>query len=240
MPLGRLPSLGCAVLIAALGQTSLPAHAQSLVDVARLVRDIRERHGPPTKVYTNEDLPDTGRITGPTRSWASRSRSLREAACERERARIALRCERPVTQPAPVPVKTVPVDPAPTPATSGIPLSLVYSFVASPHSQRPRPSTTASKSPRRHQRGSRARDRRSRLQTTGRRTTSGKRIEPSTRRPAARNGYEQSSRPFPYIAPGLPAPGVDLTGTGGRASGATGTLWAPTRFEGLKARVPTP
>ena len=156
MPLGRLPSLGCAVLIAALGQTSLPAHAQSLVDVARLVRDIRERHGPPTKVYTNEDLPDTGRITGPTRSWASRSRSLREAACERERARIALRCERPVTQPAPVPVKTVPVDPAPTPATSGIPLSLVYSFVASPHSQRPRPSTTASKSPRRHQRGSRA------------------------------------------------------------------------------------
>lgn len=225
----RLPWLGCVVLVVAFSHTGRPAHAQSLVDAARLAREIREALGPPTKVYTNQDLPAARRITEPTLAWVSRYRSLLEAALERERALLALRRDRPLTLPVPVPVpvQTVPQDPAPTPPTFGIPLYPLYLgypvFVSSPRSPRPRHSTTVSASPRRHRRGSRARDRRSRVQTARRRPTSGRRVAPSTRRPAAGNGYEQSRRSFPHIAPGLTIPGAGRHGSGGRASGATRT-----------------
>ncbi len=229
MALRRLPWLGCVVLVVAFSHTGRPAHAQSLVDAARLAREIREALGPPTKVYTNQDLPAARRITEPTLAWVSRYRSLLEAALERERALLALRRERPLTLPVPVPVpvQTVPQDPAPTPPTFGIPLYPLYLgypvFVSSPLSPRPRHSTTVSASPRRHRRGSRARDRRSRVQTARRRPTSGRRVAPFTRRPAAGNGYEQSRRSFPHIAPGLTIPGAGRHGSGGRASGATRT-----------------
>ena len=238
MALRRLPWLGCVVLVVAFSHTGRPAHAQSLVDAARLAREIREALGPPTKVYTNQDLPAARRITEPTLAWVSRyhslleaalerERALLEAALERERALLELRRDRPLTLPVPVPVQTVPQDPAPTPPTFGIPLYPLYLgypvFVSSPLSPRPRHSTTVSASPRRHRRGSRARDRRSRVQTARRRPTSGRRVAPFTRRPAAGNGYEQSRRSFPHIAPGLTIPGAGRHGSGGRASGATRT-----------------
>ena len=128
MALRRLRRLGCAVLIVAFSHTSLPAHAQSLVDAARLAREIRERHGPPTKVYTNDDLPDNSEVVArrePTPAGESRYRSLLEKALERERVLLELLRTRPVTRPAPAP------------ATPGIPLYLVYSgypvIVAPPH-----------------------------------------------------------------------------------------------------------
>ena len=223
--------LACVVLVVAFSHTDRPAHAQSLVDAARLARERREELGPPTKVYTTEDLPDVRRITEPTLAWVSRYRFLLEAALERERARLELLRERSVMLPAPVPmkpVKMVPPDPAPAPPTIEIPLYPVYAgylvypgypaLVASRPDPRPRHSTMISAPPRRYRRGGRARESRSRIQTTPRRGTSGRRVDPSTRRPAARNGYEQSSRPFPYIARGLAAPGVARNRPGGRAT----------------------
>ena len=232
MAVPRLHWLGCVVLIVAFSYTGRPAHAQSLVDAARLARARREALGPPTKVYTNEDLPGTRRITEPTLAWVSSYRSLLEAALERERALLELLREQSVMRPAPAPVpaKTVPPDPAPTPPTFGIPLYPVYSgypvylgypvFVAALPNPQPRHSTMVSASPPLHRRGFRVRDHRSRIETMRRRATSGRRVDPSTRRPATRNGHEPWSRRFPYIAPGLPAPGVARNRTGGRASGA--------------------
>ncbi len=227
MAVPRLQLLSCVVLVVVFSHTGRPAHAQSLVDAARLARQRREALGPPTKEYTNEDLPDTGRITEPTLAWVSLFRSRLEAALERECTLLELLRERPVMPPAPVPVKTVPLDPVPTPPTFGIHLYPVYSsypgypvFVASSANPRPRYSTMGSATPRRHRRGSRARDERSRIQTTRRRATSGRRVAPSTRPPAARSGYEESSRPFPYIAPGIPAPGLARNRTGGPTSRA--------------------
>ena len=117
--------LACVVLVVAFSHTDRPAHAQSLVDAARLARERREELGPPTKVYTTEDLPDVRRITEPTLAWVSRYRFLLEAALERERAHLELLRERSVMLPAPVPMKPlkmVPPDPAPAPPTIGIPL----------------------------------------------------------------------------------------------------------------------
>ena len=206
MAVPRLRSLGCVILVVAFTHMGRPAPAQSLVDAARLARATRAELGPPTKVYTNEDLSDTGRITEPTLAWAARYRSqLLEAALERERALLELLRARPVMLPAPAP------------PTFGFPLYPIYSsypgypvFLASSANPRPRQSTKGSAAPRGHQhrRGSRARDERSRIQTARHRAASGRRVDPSTRRPAARSGYEESSRPFPYIAPGLPAPGL--------------------------------
>ena len=137
MALRRLRRLGYAVLIVAFSHTSLQAHPQSLVDAARLARDIRERHGPPTKVYTNDDLPDNSEVAArrePTPAGESRYRSLLEEALERERVLLELLRTRRVTRPAPVPVQTAP---PPAPATPGIPLYLAYSgypvIVAPPH-----------------------------------------------------------------------------------------------------------
>ena len=241
MAVPRLHWLGCVVLIVAFSHTGRPAHAQSLVDAARLARATRAEFGPPTKVYTNKDLPDTGRITEPTLAWVSRYQSLlEEAARERDRGLRELLRERLVRRPAPVPEKTVPPDPAPTPPTVGIPLYPVYSgypypvylgspvFVAALPNPHPRHSTMVSASPLRF----RARDHRSRIETLRRRATSGRRVHRPTRRPATRNGYEPSSRRFPYIARGLPAPGVARNRTGGRASDA------PTRPEQLRLRRP--
>ena len=204
---------------------------RSLSSTRRGWRERREELGPPTKVYTTEDLPDVRRITEPTLAWVSRYRFLLEAALERERARLELLRERSVMLPAPVPMKPlkmVPPDPTPAPPTIGIPLYPVYAgylvypgypaLVASPPDPRPRHSTMISAPPRRYRRGGRARESRSRIQTTPRRGTSSRRVDPSTRRPAARNGYEQSSRPFPYIARGLAAPGVARNRPGGRAT----------------------
>ena len=64
--------LSCVVFVVACSHTDRPADAQSLVDVARLARASRVELGPPTKVYTHEDLPDTGRITEPTPAWVFR------------------------------------------------------------------------------------------------------------------------------------------------------------------------
>ena len=214
MAVPRLRSLSCVVLVVAFSHTGYPAHAQSLVDAARLARERREALGPPTKVYTNENLPDTGRLTEPTLAWVSRYRSLLEAAREREPALLELLRERPV--------KTMPPQPAPTPPTLGIPLYPVYSsypgypvFVASSANPRPRHSTMGSASPRRHLHRARARGQRSQIHPTRRRAPSGRRVDPPTRRPAARNGHEEASRPFPYIAPGLPVPGWARTRTRG-------------------------
>ena len=213
--LGADPDTGCVVPIVACSHSNRPHHAQSLVAVARLAREMREQFGPPTKIYTTADLPDIRRVTEPTLAWVSQYLSLLEAARERERVLLERRRERQV-QPAPVLVKTVRSKrvpaPPPTPpwATSGVPLYLAYGapvIVASPHSPRPRDRKAVSDAPRRHGRGSRPQDGRSRLQTTPRRATSRGEVEPSARRPTARNGYEQSSRPFPYIARRLPVPG---------------------------------
>ena len=222
MAVPRLHWLSCVVLVAAFSHTGGPARAQSLVDAARLARERREAIGPPTRVHTNKELPDTGRITEPTQAWASRYRSQLEAALERERALLALLRERPVMLPAPLPVKTVPPDPAPTPPTFGIPLYPIYSgypvFVASPANHRLRHHAIGSASPHRHRHGSRARDQRSRIRTTRHRATAGRRVDPPTRRPAARSGYAESSRPFPYIAPSLPVPGVARNRTRGQTT----------------------
>ena len=241
MAVPRLHWLGCVVLIVAFSQTGRPAHAQSLVDAARLARARREALGPPTKVYTNEDLPDTGRITEPTLAWVSRYRSLLEAALERERALLELLPERSAMRPAPVPAKTVPPDPAPTPPTFGFPLYPVYSgypvylgypvFVAALPNPQPRHSTMVSASPRRF----RARDQRSRIETMRRRATSGRRVDPSTGRTTIRNEYEPSSRRFPYIAPGLPTPGVTRNRTGGRGAPAHTEQRRQQRPEGLRS-----
>ena len=222
MAVPRLRSLSFVVLVVAFSHTGRPAHAQSLVDTARLARERREALGPPTKVYTNENLPDTERLTEPTLAWVSRYRSRLEAALERERALLKLLRERPVMLPAPLPVKTMPPQPAPTPPTLGIPLYPVYSsypgypvFVASSANPRPRHSTMGSASPRRHLHRARARGQRSQIHPARRRATSGRRVDPPTRRPAARSGHEEASRPFPYIAPGLPVPGWARTRTRG-------------------------
>ena len=226
MTLRRLTSLGCAVLIVALGQASLPAHAQSLADAARLAREIRQRLGPPTKVYTdddlsdtpltqvstNEDLPDTGgSTTSPesTDSWDSRYQSQLEAALERERRLLELLRTQEVRRPTP--------SPTPVPEASGIPLYYAYSvFVASPYNPRPRHGTTVSKSMGRHRRRSRGPDSKPRIRTDRRPPSSERRVEPSSRRPAATNGYEQSSRPFPYVSRGLRVPSPHRSGTGTR------------------------
>ncbi len=242
MAVPRLHWLGCVVLIVAFSHTGRPAHAQSLVDAARLAHARREALGPPTKVYTTGDLQDTRRITEPTLAWVSRYRSLLEAARERERALRELLRERSVMRPAPVPAKTVPPDPAPTPPTVGIPLYPVYSgypypvylgspvFVAALPNPQPRHSTMVSASPLRF----RARDHRSRIETMRRRATSGRRVHRPTRRPATRNGYEPSSRRFLYIARGLPAPGVARNRTGGRAP-ARAEQRGQRRPEGLRS-----
>jgi hypothetical protein len=207
----RLHWLGSVALVLASSHLGRPALAQSLVDAARLARETRQELGPPTKVYTEEDLPNIGGITEPTQAWASRYRSLLEAALARERALLWLRSLQPVTPPEPmaVLVKTVQPDPPPAPPTSGIPLSLVYSgypvFGASGSSPRRRPSTRVPASPVRHPLGSRARGRRARIDTTRRPPTADRRDEPSTRRPPATNGYAESSRPFSNIVPGIPA-----------------------------------
>ncbi len=228
MAVPRLHWLGCVVLIAAFSHTGRPAHAQSLVDAARLARATRAELGPPTKVYTNEDLPDTRRITEPTLAWLSRYQSLLEAARERERGLRELLRERSVMRPAPVPAKTVPPDPAPTPptfgiplypASFGIPLYPIYPgypvFVAALPNAQPRHSTMVSASPRRF----RARNHRSRIETMRRRATSGRRVhqtsrgqarvrtlEPTVplhrpRSPGARRGSDSNRRPGSTRAP---------------------------------------
>ena len=229
--LRRLHWLGCVALVVAFSHTGRPAHAQSLVDASRLAREARQELGSQTKVYTEEDLPDLGRITEPTRAWVSRYRTLLEAAL-RERAFLRfLRAGEvtrpvPVTVPAPVsvPEKTVPPDP---PVTSGIPLFLAYSgypvFVASPDDPRPRHAPLVSVSSTRHTRGSRARGRQSRIETIQRPPTASRRVEPSTRRPAARNASDESSRPFSYIASGLPVPGFTGQPPPGGATAALAT-----------------
>ena len=116
----RLPC--CVVLVVAFCHLDLPVHAQSLVDAARLARDTREQLGPPAKVYTNADLPEAGRVTGPTPARVSQYRSLLEAALRRERALLELLRERRVTQ-RPLAARSVRPDPAPStaPATGGSP-----------------------------------------------------------------------------------------------------------------------
>ena len=234
MAVSRVHRLGCVVLVVAFSHIGRPAHAQSLVDAARLAGERRAELGPPAKVYTTADLPNTTRLTEPTLAWASRYRSLLEAARERERAlREELLRERALTlslpTPAPVPPKTVPTDAPPTPPRAEIPWYLVssgYSVpVAGPPDPQPRHDTVAASS-RPYRRGGRARDRRSRARTTPRQATSDKRADPSadergdapTRHPAARNASAQPSRAFRYIAPSLPAPGVARTRTDGRAT----------------------
>ena len=120
MALRRLPC--CVVLVIAFCHLDLPAHAQSLVDAARLARDTREQLGPPAKVYTNADLPEAGRVVEPTLAWAARYGSLLEAALRRERALLELLRERRVTQ-RPLAARSLRPDPAPPTArvTGGSP-----------------------------------------------------------------------------------------------------------------------
>ena len=216
MALGRLPC--CVVLVVAFCHPALPAHAQSLVDAARRARDTREQLGPPAKVCTNADLPEAGRVTEPTLAWAARYRSLLEAALRRERALMELLRERRVTQRPPA-ARSVRPDPAPPTArvTGGIPLSLAYSGY--PVSVARRKSGPWDSTPVWHLHRPRGQGRRVRIQTAPRQTGSDRKRERSSRRrsnrrPAARSGYEESSRPFDYIAPGLPAPGLNRNGRG--------------------------
>ena len=224
MAVPRLHWLGCVVLIVAFSHTSRPAHAQSLVDAARLARATRAELGPPTKVYTNEDLPDTRRITEPTLAWVSRYRSLLDAALERERAPLERLRERSVMlPPAPVQAKTVPPDPAPTPPTFGIPLSPVYSgypvVVAALPNPQPQHFTMVSALPPLHRRGFRARDHRSRIETMRRRATSGRRVDPSTRRPADQERARTLEPTVPLHRPR--SPGARRASDSNRRPGST-------------------
>ena len=206
----RLFWLGCVILIVAGSHGNRSAHAQSLVAVARLARETRELVGPPTKIYTNADLPDVGRVTEPTLAWVSRYLALVEAALERERVLQERRRERPIPQPALVPVKTRRSTPTPTPppgpTTSGIPLSLVYGapvILASPHHRRPRDRRVVSDAHDHRAHGARPPRQR------------------SARRPTARNRYEPSSRLFLYVPRGLPEPGTGRYATRNQATGDT-------------------
>ncbi len=212
MALRRLPC--CVVLVIAFCHLDLPAHAQSLVDAARLARDTREQLGPPAKVYTNADLPEAGRVVEPTLAWAARYESLLEAARRRERALLELLRERRVTQ-RPLAARSLRPDPAPPTArvTGGIPLSLAYSgypVSVARRKSRPTDSTLVW-----HLHRPPGQDRRVRIQAAPRQIGSDRKRgrssrRPSSRRPAARSGYEQSSRPL--TARGFPAPGLNRNG----------------------------
>ena len=210
----RLLWLGCVILIVACSHGYHSAHAQSLVAVARLAREMREQVGPPGKIYTTADLPGVGRVTEPTLAWVSRYLALVEAALERERVLQGRRRERPMpqSQPARVPAKTMrskptpALPPPPRPTTSGIPLSLVYGapvILASPHQRRPRDHRAVSDAHDHHAHGVRPRSQR------------------SADGPAARKWYEPSSRLFLYVPRGLPAPGTGRYATRSQATGDT-------------------
>ena len=226
----RFSRLGGAILIVAFSHTSLPARAQSLVEVAQLAREMRERQNPPTKVYTNADLPHVEPVSTPSESGApsvSDYQSQLDAALERERALLERLRRRQVWRPVPVVVearaKPRPPDPPPTQTTPGIPLYLAYggssTIVATPRKSRPREANVDVDRPSRHRRRSSRLDRRSQIRPTESHTNVSPTLKPTTRRPPARNGYEQSARPFPYIAPGLPAPGQRPSAPGNRTSG---------------------
>jgi hypothetical protein len=229
----RIPRLWCAVLIVAFSHTSLPVRAQSLVDVARVTREMRERHGPPTKVYTNADLPNVGVVPvspEPTAPSVSFDRLRLDAALERERALLERLRTQEVTRPDPLALQPTPPSPKPPPTqtTSGIPLSLAYAgtpvIAARPHKSSRRESTLKldpdlnQESTRPHQWRSRGRDRRTRHRPTVTQTDGGTTIEPTAGRPAASSGYDVSARPFPYTARGIPVPGLYRNGP---PSGAT-------------------
>jgi len=206
----RLLWLVCVILIVACSHGYHSAHAQSLVAVARLAREMREQVGPPGKIYTAADLPGVGRVTEPTLAWVSRYLALVEAALDRERVLQERRRERPMPQPAQVPAKTMRSKPTPAPpprpTTSGIPLSLVYGaplILASPHQRRPRDHRAVSDAHDHHAHGVRPRSQR------------------SADDPAARNRYEPSSRLFLSVPRGLPVPGTGRYATGSQATGDT-------------------
>ena len=218
----RLPC--CVVLVVAFCHLDLPVHAQSLVDAARLARDTREQLGPPAKVYTNADLPEAGRVTGPTPARVSQYRSLLEAALRRERALLELLRERRVTQ-RPLAARSVRPDPAPStaPATGGIPLYLAYSGypVYLAYSGYPL-SVARRKSGRRdsisvwHLHRPRGQDRRARTQTAPRQTGSDSKRSRSSRRPSSRRPAGRDRIRTVQPRPRLPVPGLNRNGRGPR------------------------
>ena len=233
MALRRHHGLGCAVLLITLGPAGLPARAQSLVQVAqaaRLAREARARHAPPGKVYTDDDLRDTGglttRVARPAPSGSS-TESLLVEALERERllhTRLRTRPATPLAQPAPAPssVRQSPPAavaapaPAPTPPPGGIPLSLVYGWspaiVVPTNGPRRGHAGQTTGLPQRHRRRSDEPGRRTQTQTDRGRHQPEPRTDAPDRRPTARNGYAESSRPFAYVAPGLRVPALAVRG----------------------------
>ncbi len=228
---GRCSKLGCAVLIMAFSHSSQPARTQSLVDVARLAREARERHGPPSKVYTNADLPPAD-PTLASRGLDAPSvpdyQSRLDAALERERnllERLGARSETDVVPAAHEPPKQTP-EAEPVSTSAGIPLYLAYGgspvLAATTRKSRPREGNLEPESTRRHRRqpkglGPRARTHARSTESLGQDPDVLK--SPPSRRPAARSGYEESTRPSFYISAGIPAPGAR---GGGRQSGPSG------------------
>ena len=201
-----------------LGLTGVPARAQSLVEVARLARAMRERHGPPAKVYTDDDLPDpSGSGTAPRLTVASAVlfQSMREAARERERQRAlrALLPSRPASRPRVSRVDATPTEaPCHAPATDddiattgGIPLALAYAgypvVLGSRHGRRPHQHTAGADAGDRGRRRFAGANRRTRLDLKRSRPDSGQQIEPPRMRPrratdtSRRAGPSTTSRP---------------------------------------------
>lgn len=207
-----LPRLGYTILIVALCHTAVPARAQSLVDAARLARETRERHDPPTKVYTAADFPEDARRVRPREPSVPvvpGDRSRLDEALERERVLLELLREQAVAPPVagdddartPKPVKVREQAPR-----GGIPLAWVYAGSYAPPRTRRGADT----------RSSRRRGRRLEQPDPEARDEDAPQDEPGARVEASRrvnrNAYEESSRPFAYIAPGIPAPGSRPSG----------------------------
>lgn len=198
------------LLLICLGAT--PAPAQTLVEAARLAAEARARFGPPDKVYTTADLPaDARRPPAPRPAAPIIDTTQLDAALQRERLLLELlqAASEPDDAPARERHRSSDAPERVRPPTSGIPLAVAYGTPYVPFF------------------GSRGTGSgRAVARPAGRADGAGKgragplvddaghgadpRLAPP--RPDAghfnRNGYAESSRPFDYIAPGLPAPGA--------------------------------
>ena len=199
------------------------ARAPSLVEVAQLARAMREPLGRPTRIYTTRDLPHARRVTEPTRAWVTRYLLLKAAALEQAQLLQERRREPPVPQREDLPVRSTPARaaaPRPTPATSGIPLSLIYPgvvLVGAFHPPRPGYPMAGADPSRHHPHRHGTRDRRSPRPTTpGRATTD----DPGEL--AGSHAYAPSSRLFLYTARGLPDPRLGRSRARGAPRAAPG------------------
>ena len=202
------------VVLVSLGAATL-APAQTLVEAARLAAEALARYGPPLKVYTIDDLPADARrpptLAPPTPDVEA---ARLDAALARERMLLELLQARP---PGPSYREAGPkrdrrddrtdrIRPQP----GGIPLALAYATPYVPFvGSRGTGSGRRGSRPSGRVAGGRTRGRGQPVESAGN-NQNGHPFTPP--RPDAgrlnRNGYAESSRPFDYIAPGLPAPGA--------------------------------